>query len=61
MMRCASVSQSDKAVRSSPGKNLARVAVGIGAGVSIFTFGPVLAVSFCQLKAKEICATFVEP
>ena len=39
---------SAKALRSSPGKNRARVAVGIGAGAAITTRGPVFTVSAAQ-------------
>ena len=39
----------------------ARVAVGIGAGVTITTRGPMRAVSACQLRARAICAALVAP
>ena len=40
---------------------VALAAVGIGAGASISTRGPVCTVSACQLRASAICAALVAP
>ena len=60
MLRAAA-SGEVKAPLFSPGKNLARVAVGMGGGDKIMTRGPVRAVSAAQHLASEIWAAFVAP
>ena len=45
----------------SPGKNLARRAVFIGAGLKTVTFGPKFLHSFAHEFTKDICAIFDDP
>ena len=59
--RAASLAVGNSGERSSPGKNRARVAVGIGFGVNFMTVGPVLTVSFDQLSNKARCAALLAP